>query len=81
MGDSLTVGDLNCRRKRRGDFACAFETGFHVDQAGLKFTMYLGLTLNVCSSCVYLPSAGITAVGYHVQLAHYKETVKHETES
>ena len=40
----------------------SFETLSHVFQAGLKFVLYLRMTLNSWPSCLYLPNAGITGI-------------------
>lgn len=43
----------------------SFEATPRVAHAGLRFTMYLKITLNFCSFCLCLPSAGIKVIHYH----------------
>lgn len=43
----------------------SFEARPRVAHAGLRFTMYLKITLNFCSFCLCLPSAGIKGIHYH----------------
>lgn len=50
-----------CVRKRGGERERA---GSHITQAGLKFTMWPGMTLNSCPSCSSCPSSGM--LGFQV---------------
>jgi hypothetical protein len=40
--------------------------GSFVDQAGLRPALYLKMTLNSCSSCLHLLSAGIAGEHHHI---------------
>lgn len=42
-----------------------FKTQFHVLQLGLKLYVKERITLNFCSSCLFLLSAGVTCMGYY----------------
>lgn len=45
-----------------------FQSEFHVVLADQELTVFLNITLNSLSSCLYLPNSGVTRVCHHVQL-------------